>query len=130
LSKLSGKPSIKHLTSYLSKFPNLKILILDENEFITKLPAGIFQGMKKLKVVSMRGSAIKKLPNKLFAKNPVLKCLILKDSELSEISIEVFSSNIDKKLKEVDLSGSQVGKGLRKFFKGKKRISQFLELIN
>merc|ERR1712062_834456 len=85
------------------------------------------QGMKKLKVVSMRGSAIKKLPNKLFAKNPSLKCLILKDSELSEISIEVFSSNIDKKLKEVDLR-KPGRKSFEKIFQGKEKDFKFFEI--
>jgi hypothetical protein len=85
--------------------------------------------MKKLKVVSLQNSVIKSLPNKLFSMNPLLKCLILKDSQISGINIEVFSSNVANKLKEVDLSGSQVEKGLKKYFKGKKRITQFLKLI-
>jgi hypothetical protein len=129
LSNLAGNPTMKHLVNYLSKFPNLKIVMLDNNKFIKNLPADIFNGMKKLKVVSLKGINSKTLPDKLFATNPVLKCLILKNSKITELKMSVFSSNVKKKLKEIDLTGSAVKKNLNRYFKGKKRLDSFFKLI-
>jgi len=129
LSNLSGKPTMKHLVSYLSKFPNLKIVMLDNNKFIKNIPARIFNGMRKLKVVSLKGLNSKTLPDQLFSTNPILKCLILKDSKLTELKMTVFSSNVKRKLKEIDLTGSAVKKPLNKYFKGKKRLDSFFNLI-
>ena len=99
------------------------------NKFIKNIPAGIFNGMKKLKVVSLKGINSKTLPDKLFSTNPVLKCLILKDSKITELKMSVFSSNVKKKLKEIDLTGSAVKKNLNKYFRGRKRLDSFFNLI-
>merc|ERR1712048_660462 len=120
--------SIENLALFLAKFPNLKVLILDDNDFIRDLPAGIFNSMKKLKVVSLKKLQISQLPNQLFSMNPILKCLLLRNSGITELDLNIFSSNVTKKLKEVDLTGSNVSKNLRKHWKGKKRIAQFFKL--
>jgi len=127
----TGNPTGEELARYLNKFPNLKIIVLDGNKFLKSIPSDTFAGMRKLKVVSMVDSGLSVLPKGLFSMNPQLKCLILEDSAMQSIRRNVFRDNVQPRLKEVNLKGSQMSKKskLNNHFKGKKNIAKFLSRL-
>jgi len=131
MNTTTGNPTGEELASYLKKFPNLKIIVLDGNKFLDSIPSDMFFGMRKLKVVSMIDSGISVLPKGLFSMNPQLKCLILKDSAVRSIRKNVFRANVANRLKEVNLEGSQMTKksGLNRFFQGKRNVAKFLSRL-
>ncbi|XP_028988367.1 carboxypeptidase N subunit 2 [Betta splendens] len=89
--EISGNPWLEHL--HLGTFSmqgNLTQLLLNFNKFQTLLP-GIFDSLKQLESLQMRGNAIAILPAFLFQNLHNLRILDLSQNNLQEVQIETFT---------------------------------------
>ncbi|KAM7400987.1 hypothetical protein PAMA_005268 [Pampus argenteus] len=89
--EISGNPWLEHLyLGTFSKQGNLTKLLLNYNRFQTVL-YGMFDSLKKLETLQMKGNILSDLPTFLFLKLHNLRILDLSQNKLQEVKEETFS---------------------------------------
>jgi len=97
-------------------------LTLDGND-INGIHFKTFVGYRKLKKLSLKKNPLEQgLPDNLFSQNPQLKCILLNGSKITSLNKNTFSAKNNSKLKQIDLSDTEVKKNLRKNWEGKGKV--------
>lgn len=88
---ISGNPLLDHLfKGTFSNQGNLTKLLLNFNKFHTVLP-GLFDSLKELEILQMKGNIISHLPAFLFLNLHNLRVLDLSQNKIEEVKRETFS---------------------------------------